>query len=274
MKQLNFLFILGLLSLPFGTQAQDASSRLLPNAINGNNTQGTLGVGLSIGINQKQVQINYNLSDDFFVFGSFNTTTRNVELPRFGDRLFIRTIFGPEVMLNKAEIRSRGRGYSVGGGIHHRPQKNPNHSMEFIGAFDRHRTLSILEIDSEEVDSNITITAYQGTKYSLQFNSMHAKNNWDIGYSVRLGLLKTQTWEQGEKWVVFGPTSYLLEPTFNLNYRPLGDETLRVSLQTGFSYSYYRHVIRASNSLSISSGSNIHFITGLGISYAFSQATD
>ncbi len=274
MKKLSIAIIFGLLFFSSGLQAQYASSRLLPNAINGNDSRGTLGANLNIGLNHKQLQLNYNLTDDFFVFGSYNLTNAKTTLPKLGDRLLISSLFGLGTRVNRAELQSKGRGFSIGGGIHHRSKKNPNHFMEFIGAFDHHRTLDIVESYSEEVDPWVKIVAYQGSKYSLQFNSMYAKSNWVVGYSLRLGLLKPQTWHQSLEWGTPGPATYLLEPTFNLNYRPLANKSLTMNLQTGFSTSYFRQVNRDGFTTTTRTGSSIRFLTSVGITYAFSGHTN
>jgi len=201
-------------------KAQDTFYRATSNLAMINTEKGTLDIGVSHEFGNQQLQAIYNLSDKYFVFGTFNINRA---------KYTYQTFFG-----DSRTAQNHNSGFSFGGGIQKLGRIGNYSHLEILGG------LEMQTIDNVEFspDYNPEEKDYLFEKYYklfVQFNMMKNRKNYDFGYSLKFGYLKFTDYKGSSGNDFDNQEIFLLDPTLNFNFKFLPKRSLKLTTQIGFS---------------------------------------
>ena len=203
----------------------------ISNLTNVNEKSKILDVGVSYEIGNKQVQMIYNLTNKYFVFGTYNENNSSyVFKPWFGDQ---------------RKVNILNFGYSVGFGIQKIAKIRKFQSTELLFGLEsqKFQTNEYSPNYPEEKDA----VKQNYSKFFVQFNIIKVKANFDFGYSLKLSYFKITSYSEKDDKLYFsnlqvdftGKSTFMLDPTVNFNYKLLKNDQLLLTSQIGFSSSLW-----------------------------------
>ena len=201
----------------------------ISNLTNANEKAKTLDLGINYEFNNKQAQIIYNLTNKYFVFGTYNENNSTSTY---------KPILGGE---RKVDILNFG--YSVGFGIQNIFKIRNFQSTELLLGleFQKFQTNEYLLNYPEEKDD----IKQNYSKFFAQLNISKVTTNFDFGYSLKLSYFKITSYSKIDNINNFsslesdftGKSTLMLDPTVNFNYKLLKNKQLFLTSQIGFSSS-------------------------------------
>lgn len=216
----NILLSLLLLCSSF-VFSQETFYKANSNLVVADTINGHFNIGLNYEFSTKKIQLIYNFSPRYFVFGSYNFDNSNETQ---------KSLFGDERTIEK-----QNSGYSFGAGL----QK-----LGAVGIFKNLELLCGYEFQKvnnyEYYTNNIKLGKdHLNQEYFTvftQFNMMRVMPRYDFGFSWKLTYLKFSKIEYNDLNGVFaGKHVFLILPTVNYNYKLLPKKKLLLTSQFGIS---------------------------------------
>lgn len=219
MKKLILLFL-----FPILINAQ-FNYRAISNIVVSNPKKGAVDVGINYEFRNKQVQLLYNLTEAYFVFGTynFNTSTNNYKT---------YSMWGGDVERTSENDNS---GFSFGAGKQHLGKIGPFNNTEVLVG------LEIQKVNSFDYATNYTTTYKEHIinnyfKAFGQFNMTKSRKFFDLGFSMKLSYLKYTLYEYNKSVNDFtGKSTLLIDPTMHFNFKMLDNKNLLFTSQIGLS---------------------------------------
>jgi hypothetical protein len=257
-----------LILLPIIINAQ-FSYRAISNIVVANERKGAIDVGVSYEFSNKKAQIIYNLTDKYFVFGSYN---KNNSSDRY------KTLFGDQRI-----TENLNSGFSLGCGMQKLGKIGNFNNTEILIGFESQTNESYdyaVNYHPEEKD-------YLNDRYYkvfTQFNMMKNRTQFDFGFSFKLSYLKIDKYNTDKFYETVsdlkndftGKSTFIVDPTVQFNYKLLPNKNLILSSQAGFSSALWtindKKVVTYQSGGSSSSEETIFLfspILKLGIQYRF-----
>jgi hypothetical protein len=202
--------------------------RATSNIVVANPKKEVIDLGISYEFGNKQAQIIYNITDKYFVFGSYNlNNSTNVYKKLFSD-----------VRINE----NSNSGFSVGFGTQKLFNWTSFNNSEILFGFEKQ------EVDRIDYDQNylpeekiFLILGYY--KFFTQFNMMKNRPRYDLGFSFKLSYLKLNKYDTNDfltlKNDFTGKSTLLGDATFNFNFKTLKNKNLIFTSQVGFSAAFW-----------------------------------
>jgi hypothetical protein len=222
--------LLLILLLPFFANAQHAY-KAISNIVNANEISNVLDVGISYEVGNKQVQMIYNLTDKYFVFGTYNENNSTSTYKAF---------FG-----DKRKIDILNFGYSIGFGIQKITKMRKFQSTEILFGLESQKFQTSQYSPNYPEEKDFLKQNY--SKFFTQFNITKIRTNFDFGYSLKLSYFVITSYSSDDSKPYFlnlksdltGKSTLMVDPTVNFNYKILKNKQLLFTSQIGFSSSLW-----------------------------------
>ena len=203
----------------------------ISNLTNVNEKANVLSLGINYEFRIKQTQIIYNITDKYFVFGSYNENNSTSSY---------KPIFGGE---RKVDILNFG--YSFGFGIQKIAKIRKFESTELLFGLESQKFQINGYYPNYPDEKNAVKQNY--SKFFAQFNITKVKTNFDFGYSLKLSYFKITSYSKKDDKLYYsnlqadftGKSTFMLDPTVNFNYKLLKNNRLLLTSQIGFSSSLW-----------------------------------
>ncbi|WP_309607594.1 hypothetical protein [Flavobacterium sp.] len=201
------------------------------NITNLNEKSNVLDIGVSYELRNKQTQVIYNLTNKYFLFGTYNDNNSTSTY---------KVLFGDEQKIDIINF-----GYSIGFGIQKiaKLRKFENTELLFGCELQKFRTSQYSANYTDEKD----FLEQNYSKIFAQFNIAKARTNFDFGYSLKLSYFIITSYSTKNDKLYFsnlkndftGKSTFMLDPTLNFNYKLLKNKQLLLTSQIGFSSSLW-----------------------------------
>ena len=212
-----FLIIL----LPFLANAQYYSAT--SNLFSTNNEANNLDLGINYEFKNTQLQALYNITEKYSVFATYNFNKTTTEYTTF--------LWG-----SKKAIDVDNSGYTVGLLYHIKGRLGRFKNLEVLVGVENQTVFTADYFINYRPESKEYLTE-QYYKIFTQFNMTKIRKNVDIGYSFKLSYLKFIAYNYyfGSKGNLDGKETFFIDPTYNLNFKPDGNNNFKLTAQIGFS---------------------------------------
>jgi hypothetical protein len=216
----------------------------ISNLTNGNEKANVVDLGINYEFNNKQAQIIYNITDKYFLFGSYNENNSTSAY---------KSLFGVERKVNVLNS-----GYSIGFGIQKIVKMRKFESTELLFGLESQKFQTSDYIVNYRLEGTDLKQNY--SKFFTQFNIAKVRTGFDFGYSLKLSYFIITSYSLKDnkpnssnlKIDLRGKSTFMLDPTLNFNYKILKDKQLLFTSQIGFSSSLWQ--IRDKKTVKYSSG--------------------